>query len=276
MLATPGRRGGPRARAADAGAGRRGRVHHRPGRGRPDPDQRVGQTPRRAPASRERLVPLELPAYFLQVRGSGPALAVAAAGALDPMGLTAGTAGLLLDARDLSSRRGGRPARGRAGDERQRLPLRRARLPERQRDDLILLAILFSARRRADARRHPDRDVPGALRRAARPGHAVRRRGRAPDPPRRRGGVRAGRRLRRRAPGRGGRLHPRHRDHLPAHLDRRGRPAGSTREATSCPATSSTSRGCWCSVSSWSCRSSPPLIVGLTARSRLPLVARLD
>ena len=56
------------------------------------------------------------------------------AGALDPMGLTARTAGLLLDAGDLSSARGGRPARGRAGDERQRLPLRRARLPERQRD----------------------------------------------------------------------------------------------------------------------------------------------
>ena len=56
-------------------------------------------------------------------------------GALDPMGLKAQTAGLLLDAQGLSSARGGRPARGGAGDERQRLPVRRARLPERQRDD---------------------------------------------------------------------------------------------------------------------------------------------
>jgi putative ABC transport system permease protein len=55
----------------------------------------------------ERLVPQELPAYFLQVRGSGPALAVAAAGSLDPMGLSVQTAGLLLDAGDLSSREEG-------------------------------------------------------------------------------------------------------------------------------------------------------------------------
>ncbi len=53
---------------------------------------------------RERLTPLELPAYFLQIRGTGPALALAPIGALAPMGLEARTAGLLLDAQGLSSR----------------------------------------------------------------------------------------------------------------------------------------------------------------------------
>jgi putative ABC transport system permease protein len=51
----------------------------------------------------EKLDPVELPAFFLQVRGYPPALAVAAVGALDPMGLTVKTAGLLLDARALSA-----------------------------------------------------------------------------------------------------------------------------------------------------------------------------
>jgi putative ABC transport system permease protein len=52
----------------------------------------------------QRLAPVALPAYFLQIRGYGPAVAVSAKGALDPMGLTATTAGLLLDAHDLSTR----------------------------------------------------------------------------------------------------------------------------------------------------------------------------
>jgi putative ABC transport system permease protein len=51
---------------------------------------------------KEKLTPVELPAYFLQLQGSGPALAVAAEGALDDVGLSATTSGLLLDAHDLS------------------------------------------------------------------------------------------------------------------------------------------------------------------------------
>jgi putative ABC transport system permease protein len=47
---------------------------------------------------------VELPAYYLQVRGNAPAVAVAPPGALDPMGLSVATAGLLLDARTLSER----------------------------------------------------------------------------------------------------------------------------------------------------------------------------
>ncbi len=49
-----------------------------------------------------KLDPVELPAYFLQIRGFGPGVGVVAPGALDPMGLTAATAGLLIDARELS------------------------------------------------------------------------------------------------------------------------------------------------------------------------------
>ncbi len=48
------------------------------------------------------LEPLQLPAYFLQVRGYGPAMAVVADGVLDPLGLTSSTTGLLLDAHGLS------------------------------------------------------------------------------------------------------------------------------------------------------------------------------
>jgi putative ABC transport system permease protein len=50
----------------------------------------------------ERLGTVELPAYFLQVRGTPPSYAVAADRAFDELGLKARTAGLLLDARDLS------------------------------------------------------------------------------------------------------------------------------------------------------------------------------
>jgi putative ABC transport system permease protein len=49
-----------------------------------------------------RLGAVELPAYFLHVRGIAPAAAVAPDGALDELGLRPATAGLLLDARDLS------------------------------------------------------------------------------------------------------------------------------------------------------------------------------
>jgi putative ABC transport system permease protein len=52
----------------------------------------------------QRLKPVELPAYFLQIRGYGPAIAVAPVGALDETGASVSTAGLLLDARELSSR----------------------------------------------------------------------------------------------------------------------------------------------------------------------------
>jgi putative ABC transport system permease protein len=50
-----------------------------------------------------RIGPVELPAYFLQVSGAAPGLAVAPPGALATTGLTASTAGLALDARNLSS-----------------------------------------------------------------------------------------------------------------------------------------------------------------------------
>ena len=59
---------------------------------------------RRPATSANGSTPLELPAYFLQIRGTGPALALAPIGALAPMGLEAQTAGLLLDAQGLSSR----------------------------------------------------------------------------------------------------------------------------------------------------------------------------
>ncbi len=49
----------------------------------------------------QRIERVDLPAYFLQVRGNAPALAVALPGALDDTGLKASTAGLLLDAKDL-------------------------------------------------------------------------------------------------------------------------------------------------------------------------------
>ena len=52
----------------------------------------------------QRLSPLDLPAYFLQVRGNAPALAIAADGALDPMGLTESVGGLSLDAHGLDKR----------------------------------------------------------------------------------------------------------------------------------------------------------------------------
>lgn len=48
-----------------------------------------------------RIERIEMPAFFLQVRGQAPAIAVAPPGALDATGLTADTGGLLLDARDL-------------------------------------------------------------------------------------------------------------------------------------------------------------------------------
>ncbi len=49
-----------------------------------------------------KLDPVELPAYFLQIGGFGPGVGVVAPGALDPLGLTATTAGLLFDASELS------------------------------------------------------------------------------------------------------------------------------------------------------------------------------
>ena len=54
----------------------------------------------------------------------------------------------------------------------------------------ILQWVLFGLGRRPDAGRHAHRDLPGPLRRAARPGHALGGRCRAPDPPGRRRGVR--------------------------------------------------------------------------------------
>ena len=56
-----------------------------------------------ATGAAERLAPVELPAYFLQVRGYGAGGGRRAVGALDALGLTPATAGLLLDARDLSA-----------------------------------------------------------------------------------------------------------------------------------------------------------------------------
>ena len=50
-----------------------------------------------------KLTPVELPAYFLEVSGAAPGLAIAPPGALDPTGLTASTAGLALDAQDLTT-----------------------------------------------------------------------------------------------------------------------------------------------------------------------------
>jgi len=53
----------------------------------------------------ERLAPVELPAYFLPVRGYPPAMALVPPGSLDGMGLEAATSGLLLDAGGLSEQR---------------------------------------------------------------------------------------------------------------------------------------------------------------------------
>jgi putative ABC transport system permease protein len=50
----------------------------------------------------EKLKRVELPAYYLRVTGPSPGYAVAAEGALDETGLEASTAGLLIDAHDLS------------------------------------------------------------------------------------------------------------------------------------------------------------------------------
>ena len=72
--------------------------------------------------------------------------------------------------------------------------------------------------RRPDARRHPDRHLPGPLRRATRPRHALRCRRLAAHPARGRCGVRRGGRPGRGAAGRRGRVHPRHRGDLAAHL----------------------------------------------------------
>ena len=231
-------------RAPDAGAGRRGRVHHQARGGRPDPDQRLGQPGdgrRRARAPRARW---SCRRTSSRSAASGPALAVAAAGSLDPMGLTVRTAGLLLDAGDLSSREEGDLREVAAGDERQRLPLRRARLPERQRDE-HRAGHPVQPRRRADAGRHPDRDVPRALRRATRTW--------PPSPPSgpRRGPAAAvaaayalvvgfvGALLGRRSASSPGSRSP-IRSPRP-----RGRPGGWTRGATRCPVTSSTCRGRW-------------------------------
>ena len=201
-LADPGDEERPRAAARDAASGRRGRRSPtEPRRGRPRSGSAARSTRRRCRAAVSASSRCELPAYFLQVRGSG-----AGPGRVPP---PARSTRLGLDGRDRrpAARRarpeqpgGGRPARGRCRAlERQRLPLRRARLPERRRDPDHPAGILFGARRRADARRHPHRDLPGAVRRATGPGHALGRRRRAADPARRRRVVRPRRRLRRRA-----------------------------------------------------------------------------
>ncbi len=64
---------------------------------------RVGGTVRNMTEGKlvQRIERMEHPAYFLQVRGYAPALAVAPPGALDATGLESSTAGLWLDARDL-------------------------------------------------------------------------------------------------------------------------------------------------------------------------------
>ena len=130
------------------------------------------------------------------------------------------------------------------------------------------------ARRRADARRHPDRDLPRPLRRPPRPGHAGRRRRRSTDAAAGRGGVRPRRRLRRRgARGRGRASSPASRSRGRSRSSGDARPtrpeAVGTRVYLAIP---------WLLIVAI-VLALPLLtaaVVGLTARSRLPLVARLD
>ncbi len=89
-----------------------------------------------------------------------------------------------------------------------------------QADDATVIAqiILLVARRGADARRHPDRDLPGPLRRPARPGDALGGGRLAAHPARGRRGVRRGGRAGRGGARRGRGLHPGHRGDLAAHV----------------------------------------------------------
>ena len=166
----------------------------------------------------QRIERVDLPAYFLQVRGNAPALAVALPGALDDTGLKASTAGLLLDAKDL--------------DESAEADLDEAILGlnvnadfyvergyQNDNETLILLGILFGLGAVLMLGGTLDGHLSRALRCAPRPGHALGCGGGAEDPARRGGGVRARGRLRR-GSARGGRgVHPWHRHHLPADLD---------------------------------------------------------
>ena len=198
---------------------------------------------------------------------------MAAAGSLDPMGLTRPTAGLLLDAqRPEQGREEATCARScRGSSDNAYLYVERGY--QNDNETMILLAILFSLGgvlmlggtltatflALSDAR--PDLATLSAV----------------GATPRTRRGVAAAYAL---VVGFVGALlgaavglHPRHRDHLPAHLDLvggggAGRPGQRAAQPLRRHAVDADDRG-----SSWCCRSSPPLIVGLTARSRLPLVA---
>ncbi len=86
---------------------------------------------------------VELPAYFLQVRGLAPAAAVAPVGALDEIGLHASTAGLVLDAHSLSEEAEGQLREVIQGTS-DNASLYVERGYQHDNETLILLSILFS------------------------------------------------------------------------------------------------------------------------------------
>ena len=225
-------------------------------------------------AKPQKLQPMELPAYFLRVRGYPPALAVVGVGALEPAGLTPFTAGLLLDAHDLSEADEENLAEAVQGiNENSYLYVERGY--QEDNETLILLGILFSLGAVLMIGGTLDGDVPGAVRRPARPRHPVSRRGGAPDSSRRRGVVRAGRRVRGRVLGAAVGFIPgiaityplTSTEFMSNPLDARGNELPS--HFVDIP---------WLMILGLVVVL--PLvtaaIVGLTARSRLPLVARLD
>ena len=173
-----------------------------------------------------------LPAAFVRLTDAwaGPAAVVSTAAA-EKLGAEPATVALAVTGDVLRAAGGGRQ-RGAGRGLRVRVAVRRARLPGRRRDG-DRADRPAGPRRDPDARRHPDRDLPCSLRRAARPRDAVRCRRLAAHPAWGRCGVRPGGRPGRRGPGRRGRVHPRHRGHVAA-----DQPGGRRT-----PARSSTSRG---------------------------------
>ena len=224
-------------RAAAAASARcgRGRGLHRPRRRGRARSQLVahrwdGRTPteesvdprRRSPRSRAGRLGQAGPQAILSERGRRRSSACRSA-----------TAGLLVSGADLREQQEAAREEALSAIDAERLALRRARLPGRRRDRgrpararprsaaILMLGGTLTATFLALSDARPDLATLAAV------GASPRRRRVG------RGVVRPGDRLRRRRARRGGRLHPRHRGHLPAHPRRTPRS----------PRTSSTSRG---------------------------------
>ncbi len=194
-----------------------------------------------------------LPAVFVTVdHRYAPAQAVLSTPAADaPRHLAGGPSRCFVDGPVGAEQERG-PPRGRRRRGPGCLRLRRARLPDPRRDG-DRAAGAGRPRRGADAGRHPDRHLPGALRRPPRPGHPRPRSARRPAPAaawRRRTrwwwgwSVRCWARWWVRCPG-------------VAITYPLTAPYGFGDAVRARPATTSTCRGCWCSAWSSGCRCSP-------------------